>query len=323
MKKPRLIVIAGPTASGKTDLAVELALRINGEVISADSMQVYRGMDIGTAKVTAEEMRGVPHHLIDIIGPDEEWNVMEFCRRARRCAEAIRERGRVPIVAGGTGFYIHALVYDAEFEEETQPDIRPILEARPPEELYRELQAKDPAAAEAIHPHNVKRVIRALEYFYQTGKPISAHNEALRRKESPYALCYLVLDMDRARLYERIEQRVDRMLEAGLVEEVRQLLAQGCDRQWVSMQGLGYKEIAAYLAGEMTLEEAAAVLKRDTRQFAKLPLTWFRREPEAVFLSVEPRDTLASRALAIIESEYSKGESGDEDAHEAKVSDLV
>ena len=139
MKKPRLIVIAGPTASGKTDLAVELALRINGEVISADSMQVYRGMDIGTAKVTAEEMRGVPHHLIDIIGPDEEWNVMEFCRRARRCAEAIRERGRVPIVAGGTGFYIHALVYDAEFEEETQPDIRPILEARPPEELYREL----------------------------------------------------------------------------------------------------------------------------------------------------------------------------------------
>jgi tRNA dimethylallyltransferase len=308
MKKQRLIILAGPTASGKTDLAVALAKALNGEVISADSMQVYRGMDIGTAKVTEAEMQGVPHHLIDVIGPDEEWNVMEFCRRAEACIREIAARGRQPIVAGGTGFYIHALAYGAEFDEEEENDIRRRLEARDPDDLYRELQEKDPAAAEAIHPHNVKRVVRALEYWYQTGRRISDHNAALRRKESPYALCYLVLNMDRAKLYERIEQRVDRMLEDGLGAEVEGLLRQGARREWVSMQGLGYKEIAAYLQGEITREEAVTILKRDTRRFAKRQLTWFRREPEAIFVDCEPRDTLLSRTIAVIEATFEPAE---------------
>ena len=292
MKQP-LYIIAGPTAAGKSALAVALAKKINGEVISGDSMQVYRGMDIGTAKITPEEMDGVPHHLIDCVDPWDEWNVAKFVELASAAIEDIASRGRVPIVAGGTGFYLHALAYGAEFEpEETASDCRRELETRAETEegragLYDQLSVVDPAAAMAIHPNNIKRVIRALEYHLQTGGRISEHNEKQRAKESPYDLHFYVLNMDRERLYERIDLRVDLMIENGLIEEVRGLMEKGCDRSLVSMQGLGYKEIIAYLEGEVSLEEAVRVLKRDTRHFAKRQLTWFRREEATWITSVD------------------------------------
>lgn len=300
MKKTPLLIIAGPTASGKSALAVELALRFGGEVISADSMQVYRGMDIGTAKIRPDETKGVPHHLIDVVAPDEEWNVMEFCRKAAPLIEEIASRGRLPILCGGTGFYIHALAYGAEFEEEEPSGVRQELEALPTDELARRLAELDPESAASIHPNNRKRVIRALEYLSLTGETISAHNARLREKEAPYELLYLVLSPERAKLYERIERRVDRMLEEGLVEEVRGLLARGCGRSLVSMQGLGYKEIAAFLEGECGEAEAVEAVKLGTRHFAKRQLTWFRREPDAVFLDAgENFEELLADAAAL------------------------
>ena len=301
MKKP-LYIIAGPTAAGKSALAVELAKKLDGEIISGDSMQVYRGMNIGTAKIRPEEMQGIPHHLIDCVDPWEEWNVARFTELARQMAEEIWKRGRIPIVAGGTGFYLHAVAYGAEFTpEETGGSCRRKLEETAaaeggPQELYRRLMEADPEAAERIHPNNVKRVIRALEFFLQTGHRISEHNDEQKQKESPYELHYNVLSMDRERLYERIDRRVDEMMRAGLVEEVQGLLRQGCERSMVSMQGLGYKEIIAYLAGETTLEEAVYILKRDTRHFAKRQLTWFRREEAHWILRGEEElDTLVGQ----------------------------
>ena len=301
MKKP-LYIIAGPTAAGKSALAVELAKKLDGEIISGDSMQVYRGMNIGTAKIRPEEMQGIPHHLIDCVDPWEEWNVARFTELARQTAEEIWKRGRIPIVAGGTGFYLHALAYGAEFtSEETEGSCRRKLEETAaaeggPQELYHRLMEADPEAAERIHPNNVKRVIRALEFFLQTGHRISEHNDEQKQKESPYELHYNVLSMDRERLYERIDRRVDEMMRAGLVEEVQGLLRQGCERSMVSMQGLGYKEIIAYLAGETTLEEAVYILKRDTRHFAKRQLTWFRREEAHWILRGEEElDTLVGQ----------------------------
>ena len=253
-------------------------------------------MDIGTAKITKEESEGIPHHLIDCVDPWEEWNVARFVEEAHKLIPQIRSRGHIPIVAGGTGFYLHALAYGAEFSpEETGGAIRRELERRSAteegrEELFRELSRVDPEGARQIHPHNLKRVIRALEYFYQNGEPISAHNARLRQKESPYDLRYYVLSRPRQELYRRIDARVDQMMREGLVEEVRGLLEKGCRRDMVSMQGLGYKEIIAYLMGETDLEEAVRVLKRDTRHFAKRQLTWFRRE-EALWIQAEEGET--------------------------------
>ncbi len=285
MEKQKLLVIAGPTASGKSSLAVQLAKRWNGEVISADSMQVYRRMDIGTAKVTREETEGVPHHLIDVLEPTEEWNVAMFQEQAGAAIRDIASRGRLPILCGGTGFYLHALLYDTQFEEEPeQREIRQQLEARMrtegPETMHEALRAVDPEAAESIHPHNEKRVIRALEYYQIHGTPISRHNQEMRQKESPYDLCCLALSMDRQRLYDRIDLRVDQMIEQGLVEEVRALVAEGLSAGMTAMQGLGYKEILPYLEGRCTLEEAVRILKRDTRHFAKRQLTWLRAEKD-------------------------------------------
>lgn len=302
MKKQPLLILAGPTASGKTSLSLQLARRLNGEIISADSMQVYRGMDIGTAKITPEEMDGIPHHLIDIIEPDEEWNVMSFCRLAAEKIDEIAARGRLPIVVGGTGFYIHALAYGAEFEEEMESESRKRLEGWTQEALFSYLQKVDPQSAQVIHPHNRKRVIRALEYFEQTGKQISELNARLQAKPSPYQLCYLVLDVERQRLYEQIDARVDEMMEKGLVQEVMRLREAGCHKEMVSMKGLGYKEILAYLEGEVSLEEAVYILKRDTRHFAKRQLTWMRRERDAIFLAKEPQNTLVDRACHWIDS---------------------
>ena len=288
-KKP-LIVLTGPTAVGKTALSIQLARRIGGESISADSMQVYRHMDIGTAKIRLEEMDGVPHHLIDILEPTEDFNVVRFQALARAAAEDIYSRGKIPIVAGGTGFYIQALLNDIDFtqiDKNTQfrEEMERLAAEQGAEVLHERLRAVDPESAEAIHANNVKRVIRALEYYEQTGEKISAHNEAERAKTSPYHFFYYVLNTDRTVLYERIEKRIDEMMEEGLVEEVRQLQAMGCRRDSVAMQGLGYKEILDYLDGACTLEDAIYKIKRDTRHFAKRQITWFKREKHVTWIN--------------------------------------
>lgn len=288
MKKQPLVIITGPTAVGKTDLSVKLAKLIGGEIISADSMQVYRSMDIGSAKIKQTEMENVPHHLIDILNPDEEFNVYIFQKLARQAMEEIIGRGHIPIIAGGTGFYIQALLYDISFEEEDNGEIRKYYEDLAKEKgnayLHEMLQKTDPVSAEEIHENNVKRVIRALEYFDLNKEPISEHNKRQKQKESPYAACYFVLTDDREKIYERIDRRVDLMLEEGLVEEVTALKEKGYHKGMVSMQGLGYKEILDYLDGHLSLEEAVYLIKRDTRHFAKRQLTWFRRERDVIWL---------------------------------------
>ena len=291
-KKKPMIILTGPTAVGKTDLSIQLAKAINGEIISADSMQVYRHMDIGSAKVTPEEMDGVSHHLIDVLEPEEEFNVVVFQKLAKEALTGIYERGHIPIIVGGTGFYIQALLYDIDFtENEDTSHIREELEQeakeKGPEYLHGLLRQVDPDSAEAIHPNNVKRVIRAIEFYRLTGKKISLHNEQEREKQSPYQFLYYVLDTDRKTLYERIDRRVDLMMEHGLVDEVKHLADMGCTRDMVSMQGLGYKEILDYLSGEIPLEEAVYILKRDTRHFAKRQITWFKRERDVRWLELE------------------------------------
>ena len=306
-KRP-LIIITGPTAVGKTALSVELAKEIGGEIISADSMQVYRYMDIGSAKVTREEMDGIPHHLIDVLEPTEEFNVVTFQKMAKEALEGIYKRGHIPVIAGGTGFYIQALLYDIDFTEtEEDTSYRKVLEEKAakegPEVLHEMLRAVDPESAEAIHANNVKRVIRALEFHAQTGEKISEHNEKERGKESPYQFFYYVLNTDRPVLYERIDRRVDVMLAQGLVEEVKKLKEMGCTRELISMQGLGYKEILAYLDGETSLDEAVYILKRDTRHFAKRQLTWFKRERDVRWLNLPEFDNDRTKVLAHIVAE--------------------
>ena len=291
MKQP-LIILTGPTAVGKTALSIRLAKAIGGEIISADSMQVYRHMDIGSAKVTKEEMDGVPHHLIDVLEPEEEFNVVVFKQMATEALAGIYSRGNIPIVAGGTGFYIQALLYDIDFKENEEGSaIRAELEALARSagnlRVHAMLQEIDPKAAGQIHPNNIKRVIRAIEYFRQTGEQISVHNEAERGKQSPYHFLYYAVTTDRSLLYQRIDSRVDQMMENGLVEEVRRLKERGCHRGLTSMQGLGYKEILDYLDGSCTLDEAVYILKRDTRHFAKRQLTWFRRERDVRWLDLD------------------------------------
>ncbi len=286
-KKP-LIILTGPTAVGKTELSLKLAEAVNGEIISADSMQVYRRMDIGTAKIKPEEMRGIPHHLIDVLDPREDFDVVAFKAMAKEALADIYSRGKIPIVAGGTGFYIQALLYDIDFQETRVSDYRKELtdyyEQNGAHALHERLRDIDPESYAAIHENNVKRTIRALEFYHDTGYPISRHNEEQKNRLSPYHFAYFVLNDDRALLYERIEKRVDHMLEEGLVKEVEGLLAYGCRTDMVSMQGLGYKEIIAYLNGECSLEEAVYILKRDTRHFAKRQLTWFRRERDVTWV---------------------------------------
>lgn len=284
-----LIVLTGPTAVGKTELSISLAKAVNGEIISADSMQVYKHMDIGSAKITKEEMQGVPHHLIDLLEPEEEFHVVRFQELVKEAMDGIYERGHIPILTGGTGFYIQAILKDVDFTENGEDSgYREELEALAAEKgagyLHAQLRAVDEKSAEAIHPNNVKRVIRALEYYRETGEPISAHNETQKERESPYNYAYFVLTDDRKVLYERIDRRVDVMLEAGLVEEVKGLQEMGCRSDMVSMQGLGYKEILAYLNGETSLGEAVYILKRDTRHFAKRQLTWFKREKDVIWV---------------------------------------
>ena len=288
--KPPLIILAGPTASGKTALSVKLAKRIGGSVISADSMQVYRHMDIGSAKIRPKEMQGVPHYLIDELNPDEEFNIVLFQKLASKYMQEIYAAGRIPILVGGTGFYIQSVLYGIDFSEErASGKIREELTAyavrHGSEALHRELEKVDLPSANAIHPNNIKRVIRALEFYRQNGYPISEHNQTERQKPSPYAFAYFVLNEKRELLYQKIERRVDQMLAQGLLSEVEALKNMGCHKGMVSMQGLGYKEILAYLEGELSLKEAIYRLKRDTRHFAKRQITWFKREREVIWLN--------------------------------------
>ncbi len=307
--KPPLIILAGPTASGKTALSVKLAKRIGGSVISADSMQVYRHMDIGSAKIRPKEMQGVPHYLIDELNPDEEFNIVLFQKLASKYMQEIYAAGRIPILVGGTGFYIQSVLYGIDFSEErASGKIREELTAYAGrygnEALHRELEKVDAPSANAIHPNNIKRVIRALEFYRQNGYPISEHNQTERQKPSPYAFAYFVLNEKREQLYQKIERRVDQMLAQGLLSEVEALKNMGCHKGMVSMQGLGYKELLSFLDGERTLPEAVSVLKRDTRRFAKRQLTWFRRERDVIWLDKQEfdydTDAILERMITIL-----------------------
>lgn len=284
-----MIILTGPTAAGKTSLSIRLAKEINGAVISADSMQVYKKMDIGTAKIMPEEMEGVDHYLVDVLDPKDEFHVARFQQMAKEALECIYAKGQIPIIVGGTGFYIQALLYDIQFtdtkmDESYRKELAKIAQEKGNHFLHEMLAKVDPVGAEAIHENNVKRVIRALEYYKETGEPISVHNERERNRVSPYRFAYFVLTHERPVLYDRINRRVDQMLEQGLVEEVKKLKEEGYDRSLVSMQGLGYKEIFRYLDGEISLEEAVYILKRDTRHFAKRQLTWFGRERDVIMI---------------------------------------
>lgn len=296
MNKKPLIILTGPTSVGKTALSISLAKEVGGEIISADSMQVYKYMDIGTAKITQPEMQGVPHYLIDELEPDEEFNVVRFQQLTKQYMDKIYASNKIPILVGGTGFYIQAVLYDIDFTENDtdtsyRKELEQMLDLKGSDYLHQLLTEIDPDSAKAIHPNNSKRVIRALEFAKLTGDKISEHNEAQRQKESPYNFCYFVLNKDRTKLYDTINHRVDLMLEHGLLDEVRALYAKGYNRSLVSMQGLGYKEIIAYLEGESTLEEAIELLKRDTRHFAKRQLTWFKREKDVIWVD---KDTFSN-----------------------------
>ena len=289
MDKPKVVAVVGTNASGKSALGVRLAKTFDGEIISADSRQVFRGLDLGSGKITPEEMQGVDHYLIDVLDPEDEFHVVRFQEMAKAALKEIYAKGQIPIVAGGTGFYIQALLYDIDFTEQQcdetyRRQLEDLAREHGAEYLHGILREVDPASAEAIHANNIKRVIRALEFYHLSGKKISEHNETERQKQSPYNFAYFVLTDERAKLYERIDRRVDAMIEAGLVEEVKKLKSLGCSREMVSMQGLGYKEILAYLDGGCTLEEAVYIIKRETRHFAKRQLTWFKRERDVIWL---------------------------------------
>lgn len=287
-KKPPLLILTGPTAVGKTALSIALAREVQGEIISADSMQVYRYMDIGSAKIRKEEMCGVPHYLIDCLNPEEEFNIYVFQQMAKKAMAQIYANGHVPIVVGGTGFYIQSLIYDILFEEEENDGIRQkyeqLLTEKGEKYLHDLLEKVDTVSAEKIHFHNNKRVIRALEFYEKNHYPISEHNEMQQHRESPYEFRYFVLSDDREKLYQKIELRVDEMVQNGLIDEVKHLKEMGYHRGMVSMQGLGYKEILDYLDDKITLEEAIYRIKRDTRHFAKRQLTWFRRERDVIWV---------------------------------------
>lgn len=283
-EKKKLIILTGPTAVGKTKLSIETARMLNAEIISADSMQVYKYMDIGTAKITKEEMEDITHYMVDELEPEEEFNVVVFKRLALKYMDEIYKKGKIPLIVGGTGFYIQALLYDIDFTENDDDggairrELEELVRVKGEEYLHSELAKVDKESADDIHPNNVKKVIRALEYYRLTGQKMSEHNKEQRQKESPYNFLYLVLNDDRQLLYDRIDKRIDIMLKDGLIDEVKFLKEKGYTKDLVSMQGLGYKEILDYLDGSSTLDEAIYILKRNTRHFAKRQLTWFRRE---------------------------------------------
>ena len=306
-----LIILTGPTAVGKTSLSIGLANAVNGEIISADSMQVYKHMDIGSAKITNREMQGIKHYLIDVLDPKEDFNVYIFQKLCRKAMDEIYAKGKIPVLVGGTGFYIQAILRDIEFtENEDETGLRKELEAlaadQGPAYLHNMLKEIDPKSAESIHPNNIKRMIRALEYYRLTGQKISEHNDEQRGRKSPYKFCLFVLNDDRKKLYERIDKRVDLMKQAGLLDEVKWLKENGCTRDMISMQGLGYKELLDYLAGEISLDEATEKIKLSTRHFAKRQLTWFRREQDTIW--IDKRDFKDEQEILEVMKHYMKQE---------------
>lgn len=287
----KIIAVAGPTASGKTALAVEIAKKYNGEVVSCDSMQIYRHMDIGTAKPTRDEMCGIPHHMIDIIEPTESYSVAAFVSDARKCIDDILSRGRLPILAGGTGLYMDSVINNISFaefdgDEDFRAEMRGFAEREGNEALHGILKEKDPEAAEKIHPNNVRRVIRALEVCRMTGKTFTQAGLEARR-ERVYDALVFGLDAERSVLYDRINRRVDRMFEAGLEQEVRTLADSGIPRDSTAMQAIGYKELLEYFDGRCSLAEAAEKIKQESRRYAKRQLTWFRRSKDIVWLMLQ------------------------------------
>ncbi len=288
MQKPKIVCVVGPTASGKTDFAIDLALERNGEVVSCDSMQIYRYMNIGTAKPTPEEMRGVPHHMLDFVDPMDSYSVADFVKDARRCIEDILRRGKLPVLCGGTGLYIDSIINQIEFsEEEADPvyreELKALAEQEGVEAVHRLLQETDPAAAEKIHPNNLKRVIRALEIKKTTGLT-KAEVDCRARKEPMYDAELFGMDLPREELYCRIDMRVDRMMEQGLLQEVEALLTRGIPITATSMQAIGYKELVDYFNGNQTLQESIDKIKQESRRYAKRQLSWFRRNQNIIWV---------------------------------------
>ncbi|MBQ7241990.1 MAG: tRNA (adenosine(37)-N6)-dimethylallyltransferase MiaA [Firmicutes bacterium] len=315
MKKP-IIIIAGPTACGKTGVSIELAKRIDGEIISADSMQVYKYMDIGTAKVTKEETQGIKHYLVDELYPDEEFNIKVFQEKALKYIDEIHSRGKIPILVGGTGFYINSVIYKNDFDETTaDSDFRKKLEQTAREKgnefVHNMLKEVDHASYESIHPNNLKRVIRALEFYNQTGKPISLHNEEEKKREEFFNAALIILNMDRKTLYGRIDERVDIMVKDGLVEEVKKLLDMGYNENMVSMKGIGYKELISYFKGECSLEYAISEIKKNTRHFAKRQVTWFKYQTDGLWIAMDgkTRESAAEEIISYLkEKDFFKNE---------------
>ncbi len=289
--RPPLIIIAGPTAVGKTSISVEIAKKVDGEIISADSMQIYKYMDIGTAKISKAEMDGIKHYLIDEVYPDENFSVSDFQSKATEYIDFILGKGKLPVVVGGTGLYINSLVYDLDFSQaisnwELREEYLEKANKYGNQYIYEELKKLDAESANRIHINDTKRIIRALEIHHETGKPMSHFYKDFRKANDKYNIIFIGLNMDRSTLYERINKRIDIMIESGLVEEVKSLLAMGYTEDLVSMQGLGYKEIVQYLKNNYSLDEAIEILKRDSRRYAKRQLTWFRREEKIEWINV-------------------------------------
>ncbi|MTI70249.1 MAG: tRNA (adenosine(37)-N6)-dimethylallyltransferase MiaA [Firmicutes bacterium] len=307
-----LAVLVGPTAVGKTDISIKVAKELNAEIISADSMQIYKNMNIGTAKIKENEKNGIKHYLIDEVNPDEDFSASDFQTRAKEHIKEITKRGKLPFVVGGTGLYVNSLVYNLDFTNavtnwELRDKLRKEAEEFGNNYLKDKLKEIDPKSADKIHINDTKRLIRALEVYYETGKPMSYYNKKFREANRDYNLAYIGLYMDRKKLYERINKRVDLMIEEGLIEEVKKLLYMGYDKNLASLQGLGYKEIIKYLNEEYTYDEAIRILKRDSRRFAKRQLTWFKRDKRIHWVNVDDysnRDEIVNTIITYINDTF-------------------
>ena len=314
-KHKPLLILAGPTAVGKSDFSVKVAKALGGECISADSIQVYKGLNIGSGKITEEEMEGIPHHLLDILNPEEDYDASAFQRMAREKVEEIYRRERLPILVGGTGFYIQAMLRDIDFQEEDEAEkerLRSKLEKEMEERgsiaLHEELKLADPVSAEEIHPHNRQRIMRALEYFYLHKSPISKHNREEKEKEALYDSLFLVLNRNREDLYEGINARVEKMFQDGLISEVEAFYKKGYTEHSPGFKGIGYRELFPYLRGECSLSECKALIQQNSRHYAKRQLTWFKREKNTIFVEAENFKSREEEAEWIIEKCMSKWE---------------
>ncbi|MCX7884487.1 MAG: tRNA (adenosine(37)-N6)-dimethylallyltransferase MiaA [Caloramator sp.] len=310
--KKNVIIIAGPTASGKTSLSIELSKRIDGEIVSADSMQIYKYMDIGSAKPTIDEMQGIPHHMIDIIKPEEEFSVALYRQKAGECIDDIISRGKKPIVVGGTGLYINSITYPLDFtntaqDKEYRSYLQKLAENFGGEYIHNMLKEVDIESAARLHPNDIKRIIRALEVYKNTGKTMTEYKLESKLKDIEYNFAYMGLYMDRQKLYDRINKRVDEMFEKGLVDEVKKLKEMGYNKNMTSMQGIGYKEVFDYLDGLYTLDEVKDIIKQNTRRYAKRQLTWFRREERIHWIDIDKfnnTDEILENMIYYIESKF-------------------